>query len=201
MQRFAALILLALFMSPGGARAQEPHLIIEGLLEDLATFWVPLNRDPDAPYQSRRKWTEDLIDAHFDLPHMTRSSLGNLWRGLTPEQQQTYSPLFREALIETVIDWLDGFDDQTFEVIRVRDVGKNTEIQSRFTEANGRTINVTWITRQTADGHLFRDVRVAGLSLTADFRGKYQRIIDEHGFEAFLQILVSDTAELRLRQS
>ena len=193
------LALVILFTAP--VRAESPRVIMEGILEDLRTLWVPLNLDSDASYDSRRQWTEELIALRFDFPHMARSSLGTRWNRLSEDERTRYQPLFREALTETVIDWLDSYENQIFEIRSVRDSGRNTQIITRFVQNNGVAVNITWVTREVAGVYLFRDVRLAGLSLVADFRGKYNRVIEDKGFETFLEILAENTSDMRAKQS
>jgi len=199
MRIFASLALLIFLVTP--ARAEDPAEVLQDILADLSDLWVPLHRDPNASYDSRRAWTENLINFRFDFPHMSRSSMGTRWNLMSDGEREAYRAEFRPALVETVIDWLDAYVDQDFVIVSVRESGRNTEIISRFTQVNGLTVTVTWVTRETSGVFLFRDVRVAGLSLVADFRGKYRRTIEEVGFERFLEILAEDTAELRARQS
>ena len=197
----ARLTLTLLLGYAQSARAEDPAVVLQSVLDDLSSLWVPLNQDPTASYDSRRAWTVNLVNQRFDFPHMSRSSLGSRWNRLSDQEREAYRALFRPALIENVIDWLDAYVDQNFEIKSVRPSGRNTEIITRFTQVNGITVTVTWVTRETSGIFLFRDVRVAGLSLIADFRGKYRQLIEREGFERFLEILAEDTAELRAQQS
>ena len=193
-----AIVGTALLISPwSGAQSEDPAAVLQGIIDDVKTLWVPLNRDPAASYDSRRAWATTLVDTRFDLDQMARSSLGTRWRGLGAAQQEAYAPLFRQIIIETVIDWLDGYDGQQFDVTRVRQGGRNTEIQTLFVQANGRSVRLTWVTRANEGRYQFRDVRFSGISLVADFRGKYQRTLDDQGFEALVTRLQADYASLR----
>ncbi len=171
-------VLLFLPAHSGAQVGEDPAVILQSLIDDIETLWVPLNRDPGASYDSRRKWTINLVDSRFDIKQMTTASLGTRWRTLTEAQQADYAPLFREILIETVIDWMDGYDGEQFNVTRVREAGRNTEIQTLFVESNGRKVRLTWVTRQNEGRYQFRDVRFSGISLVADFRGGYQFVLD-----------------------
>ena len=126
--------------------------------------------------------------------------MGTYWRRMSEEEQTQYRVLFRAALVETIIDWLDAYDGQTFEIQSIRETGRNTEIRMRFVTRGGLSLGSTWVARETTGIYLIRDVRVSGLSLIADFRGKYRRIIEDEGLERFFEILEADTAELRAKQ-
>ena len=192
--------LLFIFTVP--AQAQEsPRGVMEGFLDELETFWVPLNTNPSASYDSRRAWTRDLVRERFDFDNMLVSSMGLRWNQMTSAQQATYRDLFFDALVETAIDWFDAYDGEVFEILDIRQAGRNTEVRTRFEYASGRKLNATWTTREIGGKFLFRDIRVAGLSLIADFRGKYKQIIDREGFDGFLERLASDTARLRAKQT
>lgn len=198
------LISFVLLFLPAHSEAQvgeDPAVILRSVIDDIETLWVPLNRDPDASYDSRRKWTINLVDSRFDIKQMTTASLGTRWRTLTEAQQADYAPLFREILIETVIDWMDGYDGEQFDVTRVREAGRNTEIQTLFVESNGRKVRLTWVTRRNDGRYQFRDVRFSGISLVADFRGGYQFVLDREGFDGLVLRLERDIANLRAKQS
>ena len=178
--------------------AQEsPHQVLQAFIDDIRSFWVPLNRDPQASYASRRAWTEDLIDTRFEFFQMSRSSLGTQWRRLTDEEQATYQVLFRQILVETVIDWLDEYDGQVFEIRSIRQARKNTEVRTRFEQLDGSIVKATWVTRNTGGVYLFHDVRVSGISLMADFRGKYQRILHDGGVEGLFESLREEIDRLQ----
>ena len=57
--------------------------VIEGFLDELKTFWVPLNKDPNASYDSRRAWTQNVVRERFDFAHMMRSSMGVRWNEMS----------------------------------------------------------------------------------------------------------------------
>ena len=186
---------------PTWAETEDPALILQDIIDDFETIWLPLNQDPEASYDSRRAWATLLVDDRFDLDQMARSSLGTRWRTLSVNQQAEYSPLFRLIIIETVIDWLDGYKGGKFDVGRVQHRGRNTEIQTVFVETDGQTFRLTWVTRANGGIYQFRDVRFSGLSLVADFRGKYQRTLDEKGFDGLVRRLMDDTDRLQKKQT
>lgn len=192
--------LLFLFTVPAQAQ-EDPRAVMEGFLDELETFWVPLNINPSANYDSRRAWSRDLVRNRFDFEHMVISSMGVRWNQMSSSQQNTYRDLFFDALVETAIDWFDAYDGEVFEILDIRQAGRNTEVRTRFEYASGRKLNATWTTRERGGKYLFRDIRVAGLSLIADFRGKYKQIIDREGFDGFFERLEKDTAALRAKQS
>lgn len=198
--RFFALFALLLTFAAPAAQAEDPRAVMESFLDDLKTLWVPLNNDPNASFDSRRRWTRNLVNTRFDFDYMTRSSMGTRWNRMTESQKSEYKGLFYDALVETAIDWFSAYDGQVFEITSIREAGKNTEIRTRFEYADGRNLNSTWVTRNTGGKYLFRDIRVAGLSLMADFRGKYKLTIDREGFDGFFEKLKRDTAKQRASQ-
>ena len=201
------ILLFSLILGPTGALAQQgegeedPRLILQGIIDEISAVWVPLNLDPNAPYDSRRAWAEDLVNWRFDFPHMSRNSLGPNWRQLNEAQQEQYRVLFRQILVETVIDWLDDYDSEVIEILRVRPAGRNVEITTRIVYPDGSRIGATWVVRETEGMFLFRDVRVAGISLVADFRGKYVRFMNRDGIEGLFDRLERDIRRLQRRHS
>ena len=95
-------------MTPAAYSQEDPRVVMEAFLEELRTFWVPLNSDPQAPYDSRRLWTQDLVRNRFDFAHMTRSSMGTRWNQMTEEQQETYELLFFDAWLKPPLIGLMG---------------------------------------------------------------------------------------------
>lgn len=191
-----AIAVFVLALSPNLLTAQEnpvqenPGDVMQAFIQDVQDIWVPLNRQEGASYDSRRDWTIEVVHNRFDVPQMSRRSLGTMWRVLSPEQQAQYSDLFFDLLVETVIDWLDAYDGEVFEILSVREAGQNSEIVTQFEYANGQTLRATWVTRAIDGVYLIRDVRVSGISLTSDFRGRHQNALrkdDIDGLFAFLE--------------
>ena len=195
--RLIALLALCACLLGAPARAEQPEAVLQTVLNDIQELWVPLNRDPEAGYDSRRAWTQALIDQRFDFNFMARRSLGTQWRVLDTDEKIQYQDLFYAILVETVIDWLDGYDGESFEIGTVRQAGKNTELQTVFTQTARRSVRVTWVAREDDGRYLFRDVRVSGLSLTADFRGTHQRLLSDKGVAGLFARLAADLTAYR----
>ena len=199
MRKYCAVTLMALafVFSPLAPAQSGARAAFENFISEVNSFWVPLNRNPNATMDSRRAWTQDFVNWQFDVPAISRATLGPSWNKLNKSEQAAYREVFRELLVETIISWLVLFDGEPFEIASVRQSGRNVEIQTKFTREPGNVVRATWVLRPVSDRYLFRDIRISGISLVADFRSKNRRKIDEGGVKGLFVEINNDLRKLR----
>src|SRR4051794_4016978 len=82
-------------LAPGSAKAQDAAAFIS----NLGTQAIQV-LGPSVPAPQRAARFRQLLDADFDMPNISQFVLGQYRRGLTPEQQQEFVPLFREYIVQ-----------------------------------------------------------------------------------------------------
>ena len=72
-----------------------------------------------------------LLDADFDVQGISRFVMGPQGRGMSPEQQQEFTTLFRDYVAQTYSDKLGTYGGSPFRVTGTRSNGDETIVTSQ----------------------------------------------------------------------
>ncbi len=133
-----------------------------------------------------------------DVDEVGRFCLGRFWRVATPEQQQQYLQLFRQALTNAVVVRLGDYQGGgvTLTVVRAEPAADGVHVATKITKPGNEPYNVTWVVDGTDDQPRIVDVVAEGVSLRQTQRSDYASYLQQHGgnVEALIQALRSQVA-------
>jgi phospholipid transport system substrate-binding protein len=177
--------------------------IRQGVSDVMAVFHVP-----DMPLAERREKLRILADRYFDFDDMARSVLGYHWRALTPAQRAQFVPVFTLFIQDAYLSKL-----QDYTVRKVQDEAKTAKIEftgEKFEGADYAEVSSTVGLRDQQDplavnyemhrnNGLWRiyDVSVDGISVIANYRNQFDRVINNDGYDALVTQLKSKEEQLQ----
>jgi len=145
---------------------------------------------------------------YFDFESMAKSALGYHWRGLTPAQRNQYVPLFAEFIQDA---YLSKMEQATVEKVRqeantanVRFL-KQTYFGPDYAEVFSTValleqqdpLEVNYLMHQN-DGHWrVYDVTVDEISLIANYRNQFNRVINNDGYQKLIADLRAKRDQLQ----
>lgn len=135
-----------------------------------------------------------LFIQNFDMPTIGRFVLGRYWNQASASQQQTYTSLFTEMVVNTYTRRFVGYAGQTFQINSSRPDG-NTDVivQSQINQrGNAPPIAVDWRVRDYGGGtYRILDVVIEGVSMAATQRSEFSSIIQRNGgsIDALLNLM------------
>ena len=143
-------------------------------------------------YADRLAALRPAVGALFDIPTISRISLGRTWRALEESAKAGFQDLLRELVIATYADRFDSYDGQRFERLGTQATGRGWAIKTQLVRANGERVNLDYYFNGDAVYNLVAD-GVSDLSLR---RADYNSIIKQRGYEALLRHIEENIAEL-----
>jgi phospholipid transport system substrate-binding protein len=187
-----ALVVVSL-VSPASAGAPTDTLK-QAVDQVVKILTDPALRDkPDA----RRAEVRKIAESIFDYPDTARRALGTHWNARTPQQQQEFVKLFADVLDRAYISKIDLYqgervqytgetvngDEATVKtVIAAKKGGSDIPVDYRMHTKNGR-----WTAY---------DVIIEGVSLVANYRTQFNKIVQTESYDALVQRLrAKDTPE------
>ncbi len=187
--------------APGPA---DPMTVIKtGLDQVIAVF-----NDQRMPLNQRREKLRAMSLQYFDFESMAKSALGYHWRGLTPAQRNQYVPLFAEFIQDA---YLSKMEQATVEKVRqeantanVRFL-KQTYFGPDYAEVFSTValleqqdpLEVNYLMHQN-DGHWrVYDVTVDEISLIANYRNQFNRVINNDGYQKLIADLRAKRDQLQ----
>lgn len=146
----------------------------------------------------REAGIRQVLEAHFDLAYMGRSTLGNYWNQATPEQRTRFLEASASAEARAYAERFGQYRGQTLTVGRINSRGNGvTIVDSKLNQSDGDPVAIQWEVRNEGQGPRIVDVKAEGVSMTMTRRADFVSYIRNHGGQ--VESLI-DELEARARQ-
>jgi phospholipid transport system substrate-binding protein len=182
----------------------DPMSVIKtGLDQVIAVF-----NNQQMPLNERREKLRSMSLDYFDFDSMAKSVLGDHWRALSSAQRSQFVPLFTEFIQDA---YLSKMEQATVEKIRqkaktaqVRFL-KQTYFSSDYAEVFSTvaledqtdSLPVNYLMHQTDGQWRVYDITLDGISLIANYRNQFNRIINNEGYPKLVADLQAKREQLR----
>jgi phospholipid transport system substrate-binding protein len=154
-------------------------------------------RNTNAPVTQRRRDLRAVLEGHFDFTEMARSALGYHWRTLTPEQREDFTNLFKAFIEDAYLSKIQDYKGQDVQFLRERPLGGGyVEIDSKIVQAGKDPIPVNYLLEQKDRGWMIYDVTVDAISIIANYRNQFNRVINDKGFPTLMADLRAKSRQL-----
>jgi len=114
-----------------------------------------------------------IIDGGVDVDGVARFCLGRYWRNASPEQQQRYTELFHQVLVNNITAKLGEYRGVRFTMGRTQQRDDNAVVSTVVERPNNPPTNVDWIIANPAAAPKIIDVVAEGTSLRLTQRQDY----------------------------
>ena len=143
------------------------------------------------PVKTRYDKLDPAVRATFDLPAMTRISVGPAWATLAPDDQQALLEQFARMTVATYASRFDGYSGERFEVDPKTEArGENRVVKSTLVQAKGEPIALNYLSHVTPDGWKAYDVYLSGtISELATRRSEFGAVLKAGGASALIASL------------
>lgn len=129
---------------------------------------------------AKRTKLTSIIDGAVDVDGVALFCLGRFWRNATPEQQQRYTTLFHQVLVNNISSKLGEYRGVRFTMGRSQQRGETVVVSTVVERPNNTPTNVDWmISNLTGDPKII-DVIAEGTSLRLTQRSDYAAYLSKN---------------------
>jgi phospholipid transport system substrate-binding protein len=174
-----------LVLSASNAEAASPT-------DTLRRFFAQANRivlspDPDFLVAARRNIIRALAYDVFDFPRAAALALGPEWQARTPTEREEFIRLFAD-LLETGYIATIGSKASVHGGLTIDYVGETVHddtatVRTVVLTPNGSDLPLEYQMARVGGRWLVRDVNIDGLSLIANYRAQFQRVMQGSSYE------------------
>jgi phospholipid transport system substrate-binding protein len=133
---------------------------------------------------------EPFIRRTFDIPSMTRLSVGLSWAGLTEAQRQQVTESFGRYISAIYADRFDSYAGQNLQVIGEQPNTEGVMVKSQIIKANGEPVKVDYMMHRSGNSWLISDIYLDGaISEVATRRSEFAAILKNEGIDGLLAAL------------
>lgn len=123
-----------------------------------------------------------VLESYFDLAYMGRSTLGNYWNQITPEQRERFLKASASAEARAYAERFGQYTGQTLTVGRITDKGNGVSIvDSKLTQSGGSPVAIQWEVRNEGRGPRIVDLKTEGVSMILTRRADYVSFVRNNG--------------------
>ena len=133
---------------------------------------------------------EPVIRRTFDIPSMTRLSVGASWAGLSEAQRQQVTDSFGRYISAIYADRFDSYAGQKLEVTGEQPASSGVMVKSQIIKASGEPVKVDYLMRRSGDNWLISDIYLDGaISEVATRRSEFAAILKNDGIDGLIAAL------------
>lgn len=193
----AATLLSATLVRPVRAASADPESAVRALVADLGALAREAGGMPAA---ARLDAVSDLIRRYFDLGRIAENTIGaRRFRGLSKEQQATFTDAYTRFTVASYTKRLPSFDDQAFEIVGVQEGPPGLKaVRAKYRAADGENALLDFILgERDGVGWQIVDLRIDGaISELAVRRSEVSNVLDDKGFDGLIALLRDRTEKL-----
>jgi phospholipid transport system substrate-binding protein len=187
--KLAAAAMLAIItiavLAPAASADQSPTDVVKGLVGPA----LQILNDKSTPLKDRQDKLRQLVSPEvFDYTAMTRSAMGLHWKDINDQQRQDVTQVFTAFLRDSYISRIQDFSVEQVNYLGETDLGNgNTEVKTTIDQGGGKTpVPVDYSLRKENGKWLIYDVAIDNISIAANYRNQFNRVMNNQGFDTLL---------------
>jgi phospholipid transport system substrate-binding protein len=197
----AVATLLWLAAAPAGAGPTDQ-------LREYTDQVIKVLDDPSMARQDRRAAVRKIAHEAFDVAETAQRVLARHWQVRTPAEREEFTQLFADLLERTYIARMDEYGGERIKYLGESIDGRLASVRARIVTRTGTEVAVESRMNLKGDRWLIYDVLIENVSLVANYRSQFDRIVRSSSYEELVRRLktkrdefLNESPEQRARRS
>ena len=179
------------FVAP--AWADEPMTVVKTTVNQA----LEVLQDKSAPLAQRQDKLRQIVAQTFDFTEMAKSALGYHWKAITPAQQQEFTNAFIAFIEDSYLSKINDYRGQVVNFLRVSNEGSQAaQVATDIVQPKGDPIHVNYRLLQEGSTWKIYDVTVDSISIIANYRNQFNRVMNSKGYDTLIADLKAKQAAL-----
>jgi phospholipid transport system substrate-binding protein len=189
----ATVALIVTSVDPSLARADTAM----GVTQTMVNKALQIMANKSAPVQQRRRQLRESIENEFDFTEMSKSALGYHWRTITPNQRAQFTKLFTAFIEDAYLSKIQDYSGQQVQFQGQSPLGQGySQVNTAIVQSGKSPITVNYLLLQKDQTWKIYDVTVDAISIIANYRNQFNRVINDKGFDQLMADLQAKQQEL-----
>ena len=178
------------------------EVVVEGPTDQLrlqVERVLDIVRDPEfqgaTMTRDRRAAIRAVAARIFDFEEMARRSLGRHWHARSPAERAEFTELFTNLLERAYIARIERYGGEPITYRQARIEGDRATVQTTIVARRGSEVPVDYRMRHEGATWLVYDVVIEGVSLVANYRTQFNKIILTSSWEELLRRMKDKATE------
>ena len=186
----------AVLFAAGSAAAAEPTNQLRAQVDRVLKVLDDPALKPPAKTRERRAAMRAIANDIFDFTETAKRSLGRHWAARTPAEREQFVRVFADVLERSYISKVELYGGETIQYTGDSVDGDQAVVGSRIVTRSGVQVPIQYRMRRMGDRWLVYDVVIEGVSLVANYRSQFDRIIRTSSFAELVKKMKTRQEEL-----
>lgn len=176
------------------AWADDPMSVVKTTVNQA----LDVLRDTQTPLAQRQDKLRQIVASTFDFTEMAKSALGYHWKQITPAQQQEFTQAFVAFIEDSYLSKINDYRGQQVAFLGMRNDGPQyAQVNTDIVQPNGKdAIHVNYRLLQKDGTWKIYDVTVDSISIIANYRNQFNRVMNNSGYDTLINDLKAKQAAL-----
>jgi len=197
--RNAIYLMLMLFAFCSGelARAQtSPTDEVKKVVDEVVSIVSSQDMKKPENKEKRQKGLKDAIGAIFDFKEMAKLSLGQYWDERTTDEKNEFVQVFETLLENTYSKKIESYNNEKIVYLKETVEGDSSEVKSKVVTSKHDEYEIDYRLLNKGGKWVIHDVTIEGISLVANYRSQFDKIIRSEGYTALIKKLNTKRKEI-----
>lgn len=186
-QHYGFVLTLLLAVSGPAQAAPSPSEEIQGFYDVLLDN---MKNAQALGIKGRYDKLEPVVFAIFDVPFMSRLSVGASWGTLTADKKQELVKAFGRYIATTYATQFDGYSGEQFKIDGEQQIKHATLVKTEIVKSNGEPVQLNYVLHDNDQRWQIRDIYLAGtISQLATRRSEFASIMRGQGIDKLISVL------------
>jgi phospholipid transport system substrate-binding protein len=204
LRRHVALALalaFALALAPAPAQAGTPSDQLKTQIDRVLKVLDDPELKKDGRAKARRGAVRKIANDIFDFAETARRSLARHWQARTPAERDEFVQLFSDLLERSYISKVELYGGEKIQYLGDTVDGDQAKVQTKLVTKSSSEIPIEYRMHRKGDRWLVYDVIIEGVSLVANYRTQFNKIIQTDSYQTLIKKMRHKQEELRIGQS
>ena len=182
---FACVVGLGLLLGPwlaAPARAGAPLDQLKAQIDRVLKVLEDPDMKKDGRAKDRRTAVRKIADDIFDFGETAKRSLGRHWTSRTSGERDEFVRLFSDLLERSYISKIELYGGEKIAYLGDQLDGDQALVRTRIVTKGGAEVPVEYRMLKKGDRWLVYDVVIEGVSLVANYRTQFNKIIQTSSY-------------------
>lgn len=197
MKKIILSILLIALSSPSFAQEADKSEQVKKFVNEIGNKIISIASEKNVSEEKKKSKIIAVIDQSIDSDWIARFVLGKNYKTADKADQERFTKLYREFMINTYGPKFKNYNGRNFEVLEVTERSGFYVAKAEFTPHSGAAISVDFRVKERGGKLVILDFIAEGISLIETQRSEFNSAISKDGMEKFLDNLDERVKKLK----
>ena len=166
-----------------GAHASAPTEELRGRVDQVIKILQRSDLQGESKTTERRAAVRKVANEIFDFQETAKRSLGRHWQERTPAEREEFTRIFADLIEHAYISKIDRYSGENVNYVGESVDADQAVVRTKILTKQGSQVPVDYRMLQQGSQWRVYDVIIEGVSLTANYRTQFNKIIQTSSFE------------------